>query len=82
MDLYSWQVIIESDGDYILGRYSRGLFEVDSTLKKVSPLFLSWIEVSKHNQEISNFITSTAFVYPKVVARKDLLEVRWIDLRF
>ena len=82
MDLYSWQVIIEVDSDYLLGKYTLGKLEVDSVLEKEAPSFVSWIEASKHNQEISNFITSTSFVYPKVVARKNLMEVRWIDLRF
>ncbi|MCA1058408.1 metal-dependent hydrolase [Rossellomorea aquimaris] len=82
MDLYSWQVIIELDSDYILGRYTWGQLEVDTILKKATPPYNSWIEVSKHNQDISNFITSTSFVYPKVVERKNILEVRWIDLRF
>ncbi|WRP04992.1 metal-dependent hydrolase [Rossellomorea aquimaris] len=80
MDLYSWQVIIECEEYYILGRYTWGEFVVDSVLQKETSH--SWIEISKQNKDISNFITSTIFIYPRVIERKEALEVRWIDLRF
>ncbi|MFC7783624.1 metal-dependent hydrolase [Rossellomorea sp. GCM10028870] len=80
MDLYSWQVIIEGEENYILGRYTWGKLMVDSVLEKETPQ--PWVEISKQNKDISNFITSTIFVYPRVIERKEALEVRWIDLRF
>jgi inner membrane protein len=80
MDLYSWQVIIEGEENYILGRYTWGKLMVDSVLEKETSQ--PWIEISKQNKDISNFITSTIFVYPRVIERKEALEVRWIDLRF
>ncbi|TYS18859.1 metal-dependent hydrolase [Rossellomorea vietnamensis] len=81
MNLWSFHVIIETEEDFILGQYSLGNLVIETILSKSLEMDSS-VQVSLQDEKIADFLFSTPFVLPKVVHRKNRIEVRWIDLRF
>lgn len=79
--ILKWDVLIESEDDFLFGVYSRGNLVIEHTLaKKVecSDLILD----SMNDGIISDFLTSTNYAYPFVQKRKSGTFVYWKDLRF
>ncbi|MFF2447886.1 metal-dependent hydrolase [Neobacillus sp. NPDC058068] len=79
--LFKWDVIIETDVDFLLGTYSEESLSIEHTFSKIIeyPVLVS---DSRKDQSISDFLACTTYAYPFVYVRKNGFLVYWKDLRF
>jgi inner membrane protein len=80
-DLLTWDFLIDNDEEFIFGFYSATKIKIEHKLSKQNK---NWdlIEVSKKEQDVSDFLASTEFAYPFVKQTKSGHFVMWKDLRF
>lgn len=78
---FRWDVIIDTDTDFIFGTHSLDSLMIDHTLsKKVN--FPELVLTSRNDQHVSDFLSSTHFAYPFAERRSAGYFVFWKDLRF
>ncbi|MDQ0415445.1 MULTISPECIES: metal-dependent hydrolase [Mesobacillus] len=78
---FRWDVIIETDADFLFGTHSFDSMVVEHTLSKrihYPELILS----SRAHQNVADFLSSTHFAYPFAEKRNAGYFVFWKDLRF
>ncbi|MDN3020250.1 metal-dependent hydrolase [Paenibacillus sp. BSR1-1] len=78
---FKWNIIIETDADFLFGVYSDNSLAIEHTLSKKID-FPALVSDSTNNQSVSDFLSGTTFAYPFVVVRKNGYLVFWKDLRF
>lgn len=81
MTLLKWDVIIETDEDFLFGAYSEKSLAIEHTLSKKNN-FPVLVSDSRMDQSISDFLACTTYAYPFVDVRKDGYFIYWKDLRF
>jgi inner membrane protein len=81
MRWFRWDVIIETDSDFIFGTHSLDSLVIDHTLSK-QIRFPELVLTSRKHRTISDFLSSTYFAYPFVEKKKAGYVVYWKDLRF
>ncbi|EKN65928.1 membrane-bound metal-dependent hydrolase [Neobacillus bataviensis LMG 21833] len=79
--LLKWDVIIETDEDFLFGVYSEKSLAIEHTLSKKND-FPVLVSESRMDQSISDFLACTTFAYPFVDVRKNGYFIYWKDLRF
>ncbi|MGG3467444.1 metal-dependent hydrolase [Neobacillus pocheonensis] len=79
--LFKWNIIIETDADFLFGVYSVNRLAIEHTLSKKID-FPALVSDSTNNKCVSDFLSGTTFAYPFVVVRKNGYLVYWKDLRF
>lgn len=79
--MFKWDIIIETNNDFLFGVYSKGNLYIEHTLSKKTD-FPALVSDSRHDPTISDFIASTHYAYPFVSVRKSGYFVFWKDLRF
>ena len=79
--LFKWDVIIESNEDFLFGGYSEDSLFIEHTLSK-NAYFSKLISDSQKDPTVSDFLSSTHFAYPFVRECKSGFFVDWHDLRF
>jgi inner membrane protein len=78
---FQWDVIIETNQDFLFGFYSTGELRIQHTFsKKVD--YPGLVIDSSQNPEVESFLRSTHFAYPFVQKRKSGYFIYWKDLRF
>ncbi|MEH7494105.1 metal-dependent hydrolase [Neobacillus niacini] len=78
---FHWNVIIESNQDFLFGFYSMRELCIEHTFsKKVD--YPGLVIDSSQNPEVERFLRSTHFAYPFVQKRKSGYFIYWKDLRF
>lgn len=81
ISLFKWDVIIETEEDFLFGTYSVKNLTIEHSLtKKIN--FPSLVTTSRNDQIVSDFLSCTNYAYPFVDVRKDGYLVYWKDLRF
>ncbi|MGG1679770.1 metal-dependent hydrolase [Neobacillus sp. NRS-1170] len=78
---FKWNIIIETDADFLFGVYSDNNLAIEHTLSKKID-FPVLVSDSTNNQSVSDFLSGTTFAYPFVVVKKNGYLVFWNDLRF
>ena len=76
-----WDVLIETESDFIFGVYKQGILTIEHTTSKTeenNELILK----SRKDKVITNFLSTTNYAYPFVYERKKGYMVLWKDLRF
>lgn len=81
ISLFHWDVIIETNEDFLFGAYSRGNLVVEHSLSKKID-YPELVSDSKSHPLISDFLSSTQYAYPLVHTRKNGYFIYWRDLRF
>ncbi|MBD8071614.1 metal-dependent hydrolase [Bacillus sp. PS06] len=81
ISLFHWDVIIETEEDFIFGVFSKGSLKVDHSLFKQIE-FPDLVSDSKSHPFVSAFLSSTHYAYPFVHTRKNGYLIYWKDLRF
>jgi inner membrane protein len=78
---FHWNIIIETNQDFLFGSYSMGELWIEHTFsKKVD--YPGLVIDSSQNPEVEGFLRSTHFAYPFVQKRKSGYFIYWKDLRF
>ncbi|MDQ1004477.1 inner membrane protein [Neobacillus niacini] len=78
---FHWNILIETNQDFLFGSYSMGEFWIEHTFsKKVE--YPGLVIDSSQNPEVESFLRSTHFAYPFVQKRKSGYFIYWKDLRF
>ncbi|WP_180960358.1 metal-dependent hydrolase [Neobacillus cucumis] len=81
LKLFKWDVLIETEEDFLFGIYSVGSLTIEHTLsKKIN--YPALVSNSRFDQEVSDFLAATNYAYPFVEVRKKGYFVYWKDLRF
>jgi inner membrane protein len=81
MAIFNWDVIIETQEDFLFGVYSENTLSIEHTLpKKID--FPVLVSDSRNDPSVSDFLSCTAYAYPFVRVRKSGYFVYWMDLRF
>ncbi|WP_223588746.1 metal-dependent hydrolase [Neobacillus bataviensis] len=78
---FKWNIIIETNTDFLFGVYSDNNLAIEHTLSKKID-FPVLVSDSTNNQSVSDFLSGTTFAYPFVVVRKNGYLIYWKDLRF
>ncbi|WP_419954504.1 metal-dependent hydrolase [Neobacillus niacini] len=79
--LFHWNIIIETDQDFLFGSYTKGELWIEHTFsKKVD--YPGLVIDSSMNPQVDSFLRSTHFAYPFVKKRKSGYFIYWKDLRF
>lgn len=79
--LFKWDVIIETEEDFLFGVYSGNRLDIEHTLSKKID-FPVLVSDSANDPSVSDFLAGTTFAYPFVAVRKNGYVVYWKDLRF
>lgn len=79
--LFKWNVIIETDEDFLFGVYSDNSLDIEHTLSKKID-FPVLVSDSTNDQSVADFLSGTTFAYPFVVVRRNGYFIYWKDLRF
>ncbi|NRD76819.1 metal-dependent hydrolase [Bacillus sp. BRMEA1] len=79
--LLNWDIIIETNEDYLFGVYSEGSLLIEHSFSKKID-FPELVSNSKNHPAVSDFLSSTQYAYPFVRARKNGYFIFWKDLRF
>jgi inner membrane protein len=78
---FHWNIIIETNQDFLFGSYSKGELSIEHTFsKKVD--YPGLVIDSSQNPEVEGFLRSTHYAYPFVQKRKSGYFIYWKDLRF
>lgn len=78
---FHWNIIIETNQDFLFGSYSMGELWIEHTFsKKVD--YPGLVIDSSQNPEVESFLRGTHFAYPFVQKRKSGYFIYWKDLRF
>ncbi|MED1471126.1 metal-dependent hydrolase [Bacillus salipaludis] len=81
MTMFKWDVIIETKEDLLFGVYLKNGLFIDHTLSKKID-FPEFVEESRNDPSVLDFLSSTHFAYPFVKKRKKGFYVYWKDVRF
>ncbi|WP_040205816.1 metal-dependent hydrolase [Neobacillus jeddahensis] len=81
LDLFKWNIIIETNEDFLFGTYSNHELFIDHTLPKEINFKDVVIESTK-DQTISDFLAGTMYAFPIVKKRRTGYFVYWRDIRF
>ena len=76
-----WDLLIETEDDFLFGEYSRKSLVIEHTLQK-KQIDSELILESMNDSLVSDFLSSTNFAYPFVQKKKNGTFVYWKDLRF
>jgi inner membrane protein len=79
--LFQWDIIIETNQDFLFGSYSMGELWIEHTFSKKTD-YPGIVIDSSQNPEVESFLRSTHFAYPFVQKRKNGYFIYWKDLRF
>lgn len=78
---FKWDIIIETNEDFLFGVYSEKSLHIEHTLsKKIN--FPELVTDSRNEKSISDFLAATHFAYPFVRKCKSGYLIDWKDLRF
>jgi inner membrane protein len=81
MVLFKWDIIIETNEDFLFGVFSEDSLKVEHSLsKKIN--FSELVTDSMNDQAVSDFLSATHFAYPFVHECKIGYFIDWKDLRF
>lgn len=81
MTMFKWNVIIETNEDFLFGVYSKEKLIIENTLaKKID--YPELVLETKNDPFVSDFLAGHHYVYPIVIQRKNGFWVHWKDLRF
>jgi inner membrane protein len=78
---FKWDVLIETDNDFVFGVYKHGILAVEHTISKTKDSD-ELILKSRRDKVITNFLSTTNYAYPFVQERKKGYLILWKDLRF
>lgn len=78
---FQWNIIIESNQDFLFGSYSNGELRIEHSFSKKID-YPGLVIDSSMNPQIDSFLRSTHFAYPFVQKRKSGYFIYWKDLRF
>ncbi|MFJ5761582.1 metal-dependent hydrolase [Neobacillus sp. NPDC093182] len=78
---FHWNIIIETNQDFLFGSYSMGELWIEHTFSKMVD-YPGLVIDSSQNPEVESFLRSTHFAYPFVQKRKSGYFIYWKDLRF
>ncbi len=78
---FKWDIIIETEEDFLFGVYSEDSLNIEHTLSKKID-FPVLVSDSTLDQSVSDFLASTTFAHPFVEVRKNGYYIYWKDLRF
>lgn len=81
ISLVKWNIIIETDEDFLFGVYSNDRLAIEHTLSKKID-FPELVSDSINDQFVLDFLSCTEYAYPFVAVRKNGYFVFWKDLRF
>lgn len=79
--IFKWDVLIETEDDFLFGVYTQGNLVIEHTLPKIvecPDLTLN----SMQDSNVSAFLSCTNYAYPFIHKRKNGSFVYWKDLRF
>ncbi|MGX2959896.1 metal-dependent hydrolase [Peribacillus sp. JNUCC 23] len=76
-----WDLLIETEDDFLFGEYSRKSLVIEHTLQK-KQIDSELILESMNDSLVSDFLSSTNFAYPFIQKKKNGTFVYWKDLRF
>lgn len=79
--LFKWDVIIETNDDFLFGVYTRNSLFIEYTLSNKND-FPELVLESKQDQDVSEFLTAAAYVHPFVRKSRKGYFILWKDLRF
>ena len=79
--ILKWDVLIETDVDFLFGVYQHGILAIEHTAPKVKEGH-DLILTSRKDKVISNFLSTTNYAFPFVQERKNGHFILWKDLRF
>jgi inner membrane protein len=81
MSLFKWDIIIETQEDFLFGVYSEASLSIEHTFPKKYD-FPVLVSDSRKDQSVSDFLACTTYAYPFVSVRKSGYFIYWKDLRF
>jgi inner membrane protein len=76
-----WNVIIETNEDFLFGVYTNGDLLIEHTLPK-KIIYPALVLESRTDEQVADFLEGTQYAYPFVQKRKNGYFVYWKDLRF
>lgn len=78
---FHWNILIESNEDFLFGYYSEGELWIEHTFSKKIE-YPGLILDGSNDKQISDFLKGTHFAYPFVQKRKSGYLICWKDLRY
>ncbi|MBS4214727.1 metal-dependent hydrolase [Neobacillus rhizophilus] len=79
--LFQWDVLIETNTDFLFGVYSEGSLHIEHTFSKEID-FPELVSDSQNHPTVSDFLSSTQYAFPSVRSWKNGYLIYWKDLRF
>ncbi|WP_413303479.1 metal-dependent hydrolase [Bacillus sp. 1P10SD] len=79
--LFKWDIVIETNEDFLFGVYSEDRLSIEHTLSKKID-FPELVKNSINDPSVSNFLAGTHFAYPFVNVCKSGYFIYWKDIRF
>ncbi|EGL83571.1 Protein of unknown function DUF457, transmembrane [Caldalkalibacillus thermarum TA2.A1] len=76
----TWQVVVETDHHFILGRLKNGAYQEEMRLEKCASR--SWYRWREKSDVVDSFLYFAKYVYFERHRDGDMLRMKWTDLRF